>query len=150
MSGSGAADPLREVVAAADPALAEHAAEDAEADPALAERLAERPDRAFVAAAVREAHDLHYGQARAFPGLDQDLRLLGGDSLYALGLARLAAAGDLEGVAELADLISACARAHAEGRPEVAEELWRASLATLAGDGATGARATFERLAPGA
>ena len=38
--------------------------------------------------------------------MDADLRLLAGDALYALGLSRLAEAGDLEAVAELADLIS--------------------------------------------
>ena len=53
--------------------------------------------------------------------MDDDLRLLAGDALYALGLSRLAQTGDLDAVAELADLISDCARAHAEGRPEQAE-----------------------------
>ena len=40
--------------------------------------------------AVREAYELHYGTPRAFEELDDDLRLLGGDALYALGLSRLA------------------------------------------------------------
>ena len=48
-----------------------------------------------------------------------------GDALYALGLQRLAAAEDVEAVAELGDLISLCARAEAEGR----RELVRAALA---------------------
>ena len=51
-----------------------------------------------------------------FDGMDADLRLLAGDALYALGLARLAELGDLPAVAELADLIALCARAHARGR----------------------------------
>ena len=51
------------------------------------------------------------------PGMDDDLRLLAGDALYALGLTRLAETGDLEAVAELADLISLCAQAQAESRP---------------------------------
>jgi fructose-1,6-bisphosphatase I len=38
--------------------------------------------------------------------MDEDLRLLAGDALYALGLARLAEAGDLDAVAELADVIA--------------------------------------------
>ena len=48
-------------------------------------------DRAFVLEAVREGYLLHYGEPRAFEGMDPDLRLLAGDALYALGLARLAA-----------------------------------------------------------
>ena len=56
--------------------------------------------------------------------MDEDLALLAGDSLYALGLARLAEAGDLDAVAKLADLITACAKAHAEGDPAAAVTLW--------------------------
>ena len=67
--------------------------------------------------AVREGYELHYGEPRVFAGMDDDLRLLAGDALYALGLSRLAEAGDLDAVAELADLISACAQAQAEDRP---------------------------------
>jgi len=44
--------------------------------------------------------------------------LLAGDHLYALGLARLAALGDLDAVAELADVISLSAQAHASGGPQ--------------------------------
>ena len=58
--------------------------------------------------------------------MDDDLRLLAGDALYALGLARLAEAGDLEAVAELSDLISLTAQAQAEGRPS-GRGLWDAS-----------------------
>ncbi len=64
--------------------------------------------------AVYEGYLMHYGTPRAFEGMDPDLRLLAGDALYALGLSRLAARGDLEAVAELSDLISLTARAHAE------------------------------------
>ena len=67
--------------------------------------------------AVYEGYLMHYGEPRAFAGMDEDLRLLAGDALYALGLARLAEAGDLEAVAELSDLISRSAQAHAEGGP---------------------------------
>ena len=56
--------------------------------------------------AVYEGYLLHYGESRLFAGMDDDLRLLAGDALYALGLARLAEAGDLAAVAELSDLIS--------------------------------------------
>jgi hypothetical protein len=64
--------------------------------------------------------------------MDGDLRLLAGDALYALGLARLAERGDLEAVAVLSDLISATAQAQAEGRPSDAEALWEASAKSLA------------------
>ena len=86
--------------------------------------------RGWVLEAVREGYLLHYGEPRAFDGIDDDLRLLGGDALYALGLSRLAASGDLEAVAELADLISAAAQAESEGRPT--HDPWAASAARLA------------------
>jgi hypothetical protein len=110
---------LREVVGAADPALGSFARSELPAA-----RWEGR--HAFTLEAVYEGFLLHYREARAFEGMDADLRLLAGDSLYALGLERLAEAGDLAAVAALADLISACAQAQAEGRPEDAEALWQA------------------------
>ena len=115
---------LRELAQAVDPALAEHAVPDP--GPGRFASVSDRT-RSFVLDAVREGYELHYGTPRAFEDLDDDLRLLGGDALYALGLSRLAEAGDLDAVAELADLISACARAQAEGEPETAEQVWTAS-----------------------
>ena len=64
--------------------------------------------------------------------------LLAGDHLYALGLARLAALGDLPAVSELADVISLGAQAHAEGRTDLAEAAWEAGAAAV-GWGADGA-----------
>ena len=113
---------LREIAAAAHPALREHAVEDPQ-DAGYGD---------FVLEAVREGYELHYGTPRAFAGMDDDLRLLAGDALYALGLSRLAETGDLAAVAELADLISACAQAHAENRPERAERHWTATAEKLA------------------
>jgi hypothetical protein len=52
--------------------------------------------------------------------------LLVGDRLYALGLSRLAELGDLDAVAELADVIVLGAQAHATGVPELAEAAWEA------------------------
>lgn len=146
MSDASPSAPLPEVVAAAEPALRRHAVR-APAAGRFADALPQRPDRAFVLEAVHEAHGMHYGEPAGFAGLDADMRLLGGDALYALGLGRLADGGDLEAVAELADLISLCARCHAEGRADLVEQLWRASAARLAGDGAEGAGATFASLA---
>jgi hypothetical protein len=118
-----------EVVAAAGPDLADHAA------PGGREPRFEIDDpvRAFVLEAVYEGYLMHYGEPRAFTGMDNDLRLLAGDALYALGLAQLAESGDLEAVAVLSDLISASAQAQAEGRPADAEALWEASSDALVG-----------------
>ncbi len=96
------------------------------------EAIVPDPDRGFVIEAVREGYLMHYGAPRAFAGMDDDLRLLAGDALYALGLSRLCELGDVEAVAELADLISLSARSHAEGRRELVESLWRASAEQLA------------------
>ena len=118
---------LAEVVAAADPALARHAVPNAGP-----ERFGDVEGvRGFVLEAVYEGYLMHYGEPRAFEGMDSDLRLLAGDALYALGLSRLAETGDLEAVAVLSDLISASAQAHAEGRPQDAEALWESSAASL-------------------
>jgi hypothetical protein len=136
---------LAEVVAASDPLLASSA--DPEPGPGRFETVVDDPDRLFVLEAVYEGYLLHYSTPRAFRGLDADLRLLAGDSLYALGLARLASIGDLQAVAELTDLIAFSAQAQAQGRPEVADELWLASAARLTDPGARGAAAVgAERL----
>jgi hypothetical protein len=136
---------LAEVIAAAGPWLAAHAV--AEPGPGRFSGRKADADRLFVLEAVHEGYLMHYGEPSAFRSLDDDLRLLAGDALYALGLSRLARSGDLEAVAELADLISLTALAHAEGRPDLAEELWEASTRALSEDGGPGARAALgERL----
>ena len=119
---------LADVIQAADPAFAQYAT----ADPGPARFGAVPGTRGFVLEAVYEGYLMHYGEPRAFIGMDDDLRLLAGDALYALGLSRLAEAGDLEAVAALSDLISRSAQAHAEGRPEDAEALWESSAQSLA------------------
>jgi hypothetical protein len=82
---------------------------------------------------VREGYLLHYAAGRVIDGADADLALLGGDRLYALALAELAALGDVEAVAVLADLISNCARAHADDEPPQAAAAWEAAVAAIAG-----------------
>jgi hypothetical protein len=119
---------LAEVVAAADPALAPYAV----GEPGPGRFATVGGVRAFVLEAVYEGYLMHYGEPRAFTAMDADMRLLAGDALYALGLARLADTGDLEAVAVLSDLISASARAQAEGRHADAEALWEESAAALA------------------
>jgi hypothetical protein len=104
---------LPEVQQKAEPAVAAHAVADSHG------RFGD-----FVLEAVHEGYLLHYGDPNGFSGMDEDLALLAGDSLYALGLARLAEEGDLDAVAMLADLITDCAKAHAEGDAPAAADLW--------------------------
>ena len=80
---------------------------------------------------ILEGSRLHYGSPRFVHTDDPDLALLLGDELYALGLARLAALGDLEAVAELADVISLVAQAHAASDPPLADAVWRAGAGAI-------------------
>jgi hypothetical protein len=86
---------------------------------------------AAVLAAIREGYELHYGSGSVIRTEDRDLALLAGDRLYALGLAHLAELGDLEAVAELADVISLAAQAHAEGDADRAAAVWAAGVAAV-------------------
>ena len=124
---------LSDVAASVDPSLRPYAVPEPPSDRFDGEH-------AFVLEAVYEGFLLHYGEPRAFAGMDADLRLLAGDSLYALGLERLARAGDVDAVAELGDLISLCSQAEIEGRRELIGPLWEATARRLAGMG-EGARA---------
>lgn len=80
---------------------------------------------------ILEGSLLHYGRPRVVDCADPDLALLLGDQLYALGLSRLAALGDLEAVAELADLISLLAQAQAGSDDRLAEAIWGAGAAAI-------------------
>ena len=89
---------------------------------------------ALLVEAIREGYLQHYAEARVLDtAADPDLGLLAGDRLYALGLAKLAELGDLEGIGILAGIISGCARAHAEERPDEAARVWGDGVAALAG-----------------
>ena len=65
---------------------------------------------------IYEGYLLHYGRPRLFAPPDADVALLLGDYLYAHGLVRIAATGDLDAVAALAELISTCAALRADGQ----------------------------------
>jgi hypothetical protein len=91
------------------------------------------PRLALIVEAIREGYLQHYGEGRVVRPGDPDLALLAGDRLYALGLERLAALGDLEAVERLADLISLSAQVHAEGDPARADAIWAAGAAALSG-----------------
>jgi len=120
---------------------------DADEEPALGALAASGP-RATDAAdeyivlveAIREGYLLHYETPRLIDGADGDLRLLAGDYLYALGLEKLAARGDLDAVRELADLISLSAQVHAENgdgsAARLAGALWLAATVAV-GAGST-------------
>lgn len=105
----------------------------AAAGPRAAERAA---DYALLVEAIREGYLLHYSVGRVVAPGDPDLALLAGDRLYALGLARLAALGDLLAVTELADVIGLAAQAHTAGDPDLAEAAWEAG-ATAVGWGSS-------------
>ena len=82
--------------------------------------------REAAVAAIRAGHDLHHGASD-----DPDLALLDGDRLYAQGLAELAADGDLEAVAVMADVIAVSAAALGAGDGAAAEEAWKQGLRDL-------------------
>lgn len=100
---------------------------------AVDELPARTPEYGLIAEAVREGELLHYGHARVVSQDDPDLALLAGDALFALGLARLAALGDLDGVRVLADVISDCAQARAEGHDDEPAAIWERGAARLGG-----------------
>ena len=101
-------------------------------------------DLPLVVEAVREGYLLHYGAPRLMGREDDALALLAGDRLYALGLERLAAAGDLDAVRALADVIALGAQARAAGDEALAEAVWAAGCAEVGwgpDDGLTAAKA---------
>jgi hypothetical protein len=79
---------------------------------------------------IYEGYAVHYGRPRAFHAQDGDAALVLGDYLYAQGLARIAALGEVDAVSDLAELISLCAQARGDGRPGDGEA-WAATAALL-------------------
>ena len=99
---------------------------------------------------IYEGYLLHYGTSRLFDPPDADTTLLLGDYLYAHGLVRIAETGSVEAVHDLAELISLCAQARAEGRLGEAEA-WAATAALLGRDALADARCELsERSDPSA
>jgi hypothetical protein len=129
---------LAEVAAPAAPSLqAGPSGDDPASVAASGSRAATDPKTyALLVEAVYEGYLLHYATPRVVTTDDPDLALLAGDHLYALGLARLAELGDLEGVVELADVISLCAQAHAREDEGLADAVWAAG-ALAVGHGST-------------
>jgi hypothetical protein len=102
---------------------------------------------------ILEGYRLHYDDPLVVRPQDADLALLLGDQLYALGLSRLAALGDLDAVGELADVISLVAQAHAASDRELAHAVWEAGAASVGWGGSeahAAAKAQVRAHAPGA
>jgi hypothetical protein len=121
------------------------AAEAAAESPLWQEALRAQPDRepvfsplaperfALGLETIYEGYLLHYGRPRLFAPTDDDAALLLGDYLYAHGLVRVAALGQVEAVAALAELISTCAHLRAEGRAGDGEA-WVGAARRLGGE----------------
>lgn len=88
---------------------------------------------------IYEGYLLHYGRPRLFAPADEDTALLLGDYLYAHGLVHVAATGSVDAVYDLAELISLCAQARAQGGPGEAQA-WVATAALLGRGGLVEAR----------
>ena len=140
-----AATALRDEIAGGDELAQPGPAQLAAAGPRAAGHEAEYE---LLLEMILEGSRLHYGAPRVIRDDDRDLALLLGDQLYALGLSRLAALGDLEAVAELADLISLLAQAQAESaNDDLAEAIWRAGAPPS--DGARPPNTRRPRRSPG-
>lgn len=121
------------------------AAEAAAESPLWGSALREGPDRtpvfgplaperfALGLETIYEGYLVHYGRPRLFDPADDETALLLGDYLYAHGLVRIAATGELDAVAALAELISTCAHLRAEGA-EGDGDAWVGAARRLGGD----------------
>jgi hypothetical protein len=105
-------------------------------------RLVSDPRFALGVETIYEGYLLHYGRARLFASPDGDVALLLGDALLAHGLVRIAATGSLAAVGDLAELLSLCAQARADGL-EGDGAAWAATSALLACGGLDEARAAL-------
>jgi hypothetical protein len=85
-----------------------------------------RDEYELLVEAIYEGYLLHYGSPRVVRVPEADLRLLAGDRLYAIGLARLVRLGDTFAVAELADTITLSALAQGAGSQQLADAVWDA------------------------
>ena len=101
-------------------------------EPPEPEYVGRCPDRYLLGVEmILEAYLLHYGQSRLFRQDDADLALLTGDYLYAAGLVEICGTGDLQAVADLAELISRCAARRGDVAPADDDDLWERTVASL-------------------
>jgi len=85
---------------------------------------------ALAVETIYEGYLVHYGRSRLFAPADRDMALLLGDYLYAHGLVHVAETGDVAAVSDLAELISLCSQARADGRDGDAPA-WAATASAL-------------------
>jgi hypothetical protein len=104
--------------------------------------LVQDPVLALGVETIYEGYLVHYGKPRLFAPSDADTALLLGDYLYAHGLVRVAQTGNVAAVEDLAELISLCAQARADGRGGDGAA-WAATAALLGRDGIDGPRAAL-------
>ena len=122
--------------AAESPLWAESLRAEAEAEAVFGSLV---PDRfALGLETIYEGYLVHYGRPRLFAPPDEEATLLLGDYLYAHGLVRIAATGDLDAVAALAELISTCAHLRAE-QADGDADAWIDAVRRLGGDPDAGA-----------
>jgi len=81
--------------------------------------------------AIYEGYLLHYGKSRLLSLAGQDIQLLAGDYLYALGLNYLATTENIAAVCSFSELIMACAQAQASSQLQRAEALWEVTISEL-------------------
>jgi len=121
------------------------AAEAAAESPLWGEALRSQPERtgifgplaperyALGLETIYEGYLVHYGQSRLFEPTDGETALLLGDYLYAHGLVRIAATGELDAVVVLAELLSTCAHLRAE-QAAGDGQAWVDAVRSLGGD----------------
>lgn len=112
-----------------------------ELEPVFSPLLADRR-YALGVETIYEGYLLHYARPRLFTPPDEDVALLLGDALLAHGLVRIAATGSVAAVADLAELLSLCAQARADG-VDVDGPAWAATCALLARGELDAARAAL-------
>ena len=93
---------------------------------------------ALAVETIYEGYLVHYGRSRLFEPSDGETALLLGDYLYAHGLVRIAATGELDAVVILAELLSTCAHLRAE-QAEGDGKAWVDAVRSLGGDPGFGA-----------
>jgi hypothetical protein len=129
-------DALVEAAVAESPLWADAVRPAGEAQPEPVFSLLAPERHALGLETIYEGYLVHYGRSRVFAPADRDTALLLGDYLYAHGLVRIADTGDVAAVADLAELISVCARLRAEGL-DGDGQAWAATSASLGGTPST-------------
>jgi hypothetical protein len=133
---------IAETAAAESPLWADSLRPEDERDPEAVFSALAPPAHALGLETIYEGYLVHYGRSRLFAPADRDTALLLGDYLYAHGLVHVAESGDVGAVSDLAELISLCAQARADGRDGDAAA-WAATSASLGEGGLELARAAL-------